>query len=94
MHVCLAFRYQHTWAVDCVTDLWVSQICWISIMDVLNICRFASGVVVSLQAVPLMMMGDMTDVGRRSGTLFTVLSIGALVGPPISGAIAAATGDF
>jgi MCP family monocarboxylic acid transporter-like MFS transporter 10 len=63
-------------------------------MDVLNICRFASGVVVSLQAVPLMMMGDMTDVGRRSGTLFTVLSIGALVGPPISGAIAAATGDF
>jgi MCP family monocarboxylic acid transporter-like MFS transporter 10 len=41
-----------------------------------------------------MMMGDMTDVGRRSGTLFTVLSIGALVGPPISGAIAAATGDF
>ncbi|KAF7291500.1 MFS general substrate transporter [Mycena kentingensis (nom. inval.)] len=55
---------------------------------------FASGVFVGIQAVPLMHMGEMSDVGRRTGTLFSVLSIGALAGPPISGAIATATGGY
>ncbi|KAJ7143190.1 hypothetical protein C8R43DRAFT_1238125 [Mycena crocata] len=47
-----------------------------------------------LQVVPLIHMGDMSDVGRRTGTLFSILSLSALAGPPISGAIASATGDY
>lgn len=44
--------------------------------------------------MPLIHMGDMSDVGRRTGTLFFALSISALAGPPISGAIASGTGDY
>jgi len=40
------------------------------------------------------MMGDMHDAGRRTGTGMTVVALGALAGPPISGAIAQATGGF
>ncbi|KAF8194806.1 MFS general substrate transporter [Mycena galopus ATCC 62051] len=57
-------------------------------------CCFSSGIFVGLQAVPLMHMGDMSDVGRRTGTLFSILAISALAGPPISGAIASATGNY
>ncbi|KAJ7628741.1 MFS general substrate transporter [Roridomyces roridus] len=55
---------------------------------------FASGVFLSLQAVPLIHMGSIPDVGRRIGTLFSVLAISALAGPPISGAIAGRTGGY
>jgi len=41
-----------------------------------------------------MMMGDMHDAGRRSGTALTTISLGAVAGPPISGVIAQATGGF
>ena len=39
-------------------------------------------------------MGDTEDVGRRLGMFMSILSIGALAGPPISGAIGTATGGF
>ncbi|KAJ7283217.1 MFS general substrate transporter [Mycena rebaudengoi] len=65
-----------------------------SLVAVSVIYGFASGIFVGLQAVPLMHMGDMSDVGRRTGTLFSILAISALAGPPISGAIASATGDY
>ena len=39
-------------------------------------------------------MGDMHDAGRRTGTVMTVIALGAITGPPISGAIAQATGGF
>lgn len=39
-------------------------------------------------------MGDTGDVGRRVGTLLTITAIGALAGPPISGAIGTASGGF
>ena len=32
-------------------------------------------------------MGKVTEVGMRTGMAFTVMSLGALAGPPISGAI-------
>jgi len=40
------------------------------------------------------MMGEMHDVGRRTGTAMTVIALGAIAGPPISGAIAQATEGF
>jgi MFS transporter, MCT family, solute carrier family 16 (monocarboxylic acid transporters), member 10 len=41
-----------------------------------------------------MAFGETADVGRRVGLCWTVLTFGALIGPPISGAINSATGGF
>ncbi len=43
---------------------------------------------------PLVRMGKVTEVGMRTGMAFTILSFGALAGPPISGAIFDRTGKF
>ncbi len=56
--------------------------------------RVASGVFVSMLATPLMDMGETHDVGLRLGMFFTILALGALAGPPISGAINDTTGNF
>ena len=56
--------------------------------------RFGSGAYVSLISNPIMEMGDTGDVGRRTGMFMSILAIGALAGPPISGAISTATGNF
>ena len=56
--------------------------------------RFCSGPYVSLVSNPIMDMGDTEDVGRRLGMFMSILSIGALAGPPISGAISTAAGGF
>ena len=55
---------------------------------------FCSGAYVSLLPVPVVMMGDMHDAGRRTGIVMTVVALGAIAGPPISGAIAEATDGF
>ena len=39
-------------------------------------------------------MGEVGDVGRRTGMFLTVTALGVLIGPPISGAINARTGGF
>ncbi|KAI0080541.1 MFS general substrate transporter [Panus rudis PR-1116 ss-1] len=54
----------------------------------------ASGVFVSLLNAPTMAMGNLHDVGVRVGMAMTILALGALAGPPISGAIEDATGGF
>ena len=46
-----------------------------------------SGVFVAIMAQPVVRMGTVTEVGMRTGMAFTVMSLGALAGPPISGAI-------
>lgn len=43
---------------------------------------------------PVGHFGDISDIGRRSGMLFTLCSIGSLIGPPISGAIHDKYGGF
>jgi len=55
---------------------------------------FACGTYVSLLSVPAMAMGAIGDVGRRTGLFLSFAAIGALGGPPISGAINSATGGF
>ena len=55
---------------------------------------FCSGAYVSLLVVPVVMMGDIHDAGRRTGIALTCMALGAITGPPISGAIADATGGF
>jgi MCP family monocarboxylic acid transporter-like MFS transporter 10 len=46
-----------------------------------------SGAFISLLAVPLLSLGKPSEVGERSGLLFTIIAFGAMCGPPISGAI-------
>ncbi|KAI0707812.1 MFS general substrate transporter [Earliella scabrosa] len=54
----------------------------------------SSGVYISLLAAPIVRMGKTHDVGVRIGMSSTLLALGAVAGPPISGAINAATGGF
>ncbi|KAJ7444468.1 hypothetical protein FB451DRAFT_1355250 [Mycena latifolia] len=53
-----------------------------------------SGTYVSIFPFPLFSMGEIGDVGRRTGIVFAIADAGALAGPPISGAINSATGGF
>jgi MCP family monocarboxylic acid transporter-like MFS transporter 10 len=52
------------------------------------------GAFAALVGSPMIALGDSTDVGRRTGMYFTILSVGSLMGPPISGAINHATGGY
>jgi MCP family monocarboxylic acid transporter-like MFS transporter 10 len=54
----------------------------------------SSGTFAGLIGAPLIPLGDAADVGRRMGMAITVFSFGALAGPPISGAVAHATGSY
>jgi MCP family monocarboxylic acid transporter-like MFS transporter 10 len=54
----------------------------------------SSGAMMTLMGAPMMALGESADVGRRTGMYFTVLSLGALAGPPISGAINHATRGY
>ncbi|KAJ6519091.1 major facilitator superfamily domain-containing protein [Mycena sanguinolenta] len=53
-----------------------------------------SGVYVSTFSLPIFPMGEVEDIGRRTGMALTIAASGALAGPPISGAINTATGGF
>ncbi|KAF7351027.1 MFS domain-containing protein [Mycena sanguinolenta] len=55
---------------------------------------FSSGAYVSSFLLPMFHLGDIADVGRRSGMAMTLTAIGALAGPPISGAIYSASGGY
>lgn len=48
----------------------------------------------ALVAAPAGEFGDTSDIGRRVGMLFTICSVGSLIGPPISGAIHDKYGGF
>ncbi|OCH88814.1 MFS general substrate transporter [Obba rivulosa] len=65
-----------------------------AIIVIAVIYGIASGVYVSLLTAPIVRMGETHDVGNRIGMTLTVLAFGALGGPPISGAINDATGNF
>lgn len=55
---------------------------------------FTSGAYISTFLGPVFALGDVEDIGRRTGMMLTISAIGALVGPPISGAINHATNGF
>ncbi|KAF8182231.1 MFS general substrate transporter [Mycena galopus ATCC 62051] len=91
---CMSVMIPGTLLAAMVTYAWPFATSLRSLVAVSIIYGFSSGIFVGLQAVPLIHMGDMSDVGRRTGTLFSILAISALAGPPISGAIASATGNY
>ena len=55
---------------------------------------FCSGAYVSLLPVPVVTMGELHDAGRRTGIAMSAIALGAIAGPPISGAIFQVTGGF
>ena len=54
----------------------------------------SSGVYVSLLTAPIVRMSKTQEVGVRAGMSMTLVAVGAIAGPPISGAINVATGGF
>ncbi|KZV62163.1 MFS general substrate transporter [Peniophora sp. CONT] len=52
------------------------------------------GAFAALLAGPMMAMGPTEDVGRRTGMYYTIIAMGMLAGPPISGAIHDATKSY
>ena len=48
----------------------------------------------ALLSLPVVAMGEIGDIGRRQGMLFSLLAAGAILGPPISGAINTATHGY
>lgn len=77
-----------------LTYAWPFATSTASLIVVTLIYGFCSGTYVSLLCVPIMNLGGEDDVGRRIGMFMTITAVGALAGPPISGAINAATGGF
>ncbi|KAF9254616.1 MFS general substrate transporter [Marasmius fiardii PR-910] len=65
-----------------------------SLIVIAIIYGLASGAYIALLVNPIFAMGNTADVGRRVGYSNTILGFGALVGPPISGAIERSSGGF
>lgn len=65
-----------------------------SLVAVAIIYGFFSGTYITLLPAPLMAMGDMHDAGRRTGFAMTAIAVGAVAGPPISGALIRTAGGF
>ncbi|KIJ44243.1 hypothetical protein M422DRAFT_60074 [Sphaerobolus stellatus SS14] len=65
-----------------------------SIATIAVLYGMSSGAFVGLLALPIVSMGQIGDVGRRQGMLFSILAVGAIIGPPISGIIQTATGGY
>ncbi|KAF5370194.1 hypothetical protein D9757_010621 [Collybiopsis confluens] len=55
---------------------------------------FTSGVYVSCFLLPIYEMSEVNEIGRKTGMIMSIGAFGALVGPPISGAINTNTGGF
>jgi MCP family monocarboxylic acid transporter-like MFS transporter 10 len=77
-----------------MTVAWPFATTVVSTIIVALIYGFACGTFVSLIVIPTAHMGEISDVGRRTGMQGTILAIGALAGPPASGAIATAAGSY
>jgi len=83
-----------TAAAGAMTYAWPFARTEASMIVVAIIYGFTSGAYIALLVNPLMPMGEMADVGSRIGIFVTILGCGALIGPPISGAIYRATGGY
>ncbi|KAG8984519.1 hypothetical protein FRB95_005829 [Tulasnella sp. JGI-2019a] len=65
-----------------------------SLVAIAVLYGMSSGAFAGLLAAPVAKMGETSDIGRRTGMLFTVVAVGAVVGPPISGAIYTSSGGY
>ncbi|KAK0191342.1 major facilitator superfamily domain-containing protein [Armillaria mellea] len=77
-----------------VTYAWPFARSLSSMIVVAVIYGFTSGAFISSAVNPIYDFGEISDVGRRTGMAFSIASLGAVAGPPISGAINTATRSF
>lgn len=83
-----------TFCTGILTYVWPFARSTPALIVVTVIYGFCSGTYVSLLTAPIMNFGGEGDVGRRIGMFMTITALGAVAGPPISGAINAGTGGF
>ncbi|KZV87618.1 MFS general substrate transporter [Exidia glandulosa HHB12029] len=76
------------------TYLWPYMTSKGSFIAVVSLYGVFSGPFVGLFPAPVAQMGPAQDTGLRTGLQMTIMALGALAGPPISGAIVGASGDF
>jgi len=81
-----------TIGVAIMTYVWPYATSKNSLIAVAIIYGFTSSAYVSAFTMPLYNMGVVEDVGRRMGTVMVFAAVGAVAGPPISGAINATAG--
>ncbi|KAI0821879.1 MFS general substrate transporter [Trametes gibbosa] len=77
-----------------MTYVWPFAKTTASMVVVTVIYGISSGVFVAVMGTPVVQMGPVTEVGTRAGITFSIMSLGALAGPPISGAILNNTKSF
>ncbi|KDQ19991.1 hypothetical protein BOTBODRAFT_142625 [Botryobasidium botryosum FD-172 SS1] len=77
-----------------MTYIWPYMTNFGSLVAIALIYGCSSGAFVSLIPSPVAQMGDTHDIGRRVGMCLTIMAVGGLTGPPISGAIRDASGGF
>jgi len=83
-----------TWIAAALTFAWPHAQTKGSLVVIAILYGASNAAFVAAFNLPLYMMGEMGDAGRRMGTVLFFSAIGALVGPPISGAIFKRTGGF
>ncbi|CCA66982.1 related to monocarboxylate transporter [Serendipita indica DSM 11827] len=76
-----------TIAAGVLTYAWPQTRTLSSLIPITVLYGISSGAFVALFGSPAVSMGTHDSVGERTGMLFVVTAIGALAGPPISGAI-------
>jgi MFS family permease len=84
----------YTFIAGILTYAWPFTRSTASLIVVTLIYGFCCGSYVALLTNPIMSLGREGDVGRRVGMYLTIMAIGALAGPPISGAINTRTDGF
>ncbi|PBK72994.1 MFS general substrate transporter [Armillaria solidipes] len=77
-----------------VTYAWPFARSLASMIVVAVVYGFTSGAFISSAVNPIYDFGEISDVGRRTGMAFSIAALGAVAGPPISGAINTATKSF
>lgn len=83
-----------TWIAAGLTFAWPYARSQSSLIAIAVLYGLSNAAFVSSFNMPLYDMGEMGDVGRRIGTVMMFSAVGALVGPPISGAILNKTGGL
>lgn len=94
--ICMAIYENRGYAPWSYSRIWVRKYStYPALITDLLARSFSSGAYVSLLSNPLMEMGEtLSDIGTRIGMFTTIMAVGALAGPPISGAIADRTSGF
>ncbi|KAF9076392.1 MFS general substrate transporter [Rhodocollybia butyracea] len=83
-----------TFLTGIITFVWPFTKSVSSLTAIAVLYGFLSGTIVSGFLIPAFLLGEVEDIGRRTGMIMTMGAIGGLFGTPISGAINRVTGGF